>query len=457
MMNRKAKIAEPLKDQADNPNTLRRKAEKRLKEKKEGFTDGEGRAPEKIIHELEVHQIELEMQNEALRETHLALEESRNKYIDLYDFAPVGYLTLSKNAIIEEGNLTCAALLGVNRQNLINDRFRRFVAKEDLKNWDRHFISVLRSADKQTSDLKLIKKDGSRFYARVESMRIDREKKDPVIRIAISDVTDNKRAEDELIKSSIRVQETNAELTTAGDKLRENEMKLTAAGNELRRNEARLTESLAEKEILLSEVHHRVKNNLTAFISLLGLDSSHEDTEWGRALRKDLQNRARSMALIHETLYRTGKFSKVDMDIYLTTLVGQVADSYGGSAAIRPEVSARGVILDLARASTAGLIINELVTNSFKYAFPPDFDCMAVRKEPCTIRVSLACDSGRYVLTVADNGRGLPPELDVPAAKSLGLKLVNFLARHQLRAEIEVRTDKGTEFIFHLKNKDEYS
>jgi two-component sensor histidine kinase len=120
-------------------------------------------------------------------------------------------------------------------------------------------------------------------------------------------------------------------------------------------------------------------------------------------------------------------------------------------------VSARGVILDLARAGAAGLIINELVTNSFKYAFPPDFDCMAVRKEPCTIRVSLACDSGRYVLTVADNGRGLPPELDVPAAKSLGLKLVNFLARHQLRAEIEVRTDKGTQFIFHLKNKDEYS
>jgi PAS domain S-box-containing protein len=706
MMNRKAKIAEPLKDQADNPNTLRRKAEKKLKETKEGSTDGEGRAPEKIIYELEVHQIELEMQNEALQETHLALEESRNKYIDLYDFAPVGYLTLSKNAIIEEGNLTCAALLGVNRQNLINDRFRRFVAKEDLKNWDRHFISVLRSADKQTSDLQLIKKDGSRFYARVESMRIDREKKDPVIRIAISDVTDNKRAEeqlrydalilgevddaiittknddcftitnwnpgaekvygwkkeevlgrgrvildneypgrdrkevllkilktgvyegevvqsrkdgtrividsrliarrdkigkitdwiainrditnrkkaeevinrlsqerkllienmpamiwykdtrnnyirvnpagartfgapaeaiegksafdlfpedaenyyrddlevirsgvpkfgiiqpmktanginlwirtdkipikdeqgvitgllvfavditeikqaeDELIKSSIRVQETNAELTAAGDKLRENEMKLIAAGNELRRNEARLTESLAEKEILLSEVHHRVKNNLTAFISLLGLDGSHEDTEWGRALRKDLQNRARSMALIHETLYQTGKFSKVDMDIYLTTLVGQVADSYGGSAAIRPEVSARGVILDLARAGAAGLIINELVTNSFKYAFPPDFDCMAVRKEPCTIRVSLACDSGRYVLTVADNGRGLPPELDVPAAKSLGLKLVNFLARHQLRAEIEVRTDKGTQFIFHLKNKDEYS
>ena len=199
--------------------------------------------------------------------------------------------------------------------------------------------------------------------------------------------------------------------------------------------EEALRHALAEKEILLSEVHHRVKNNLTAFISLLSLDGSYEDTEGGRALRKDLQNRARSMALVHETLYRTGKFSNVDMDVYLTTLVGQIADSYPKSQEIRIDVDVRGVVLDLSRASTAGLIINELVTNSFKYAFPPAFDCMAARGEPCTIRVSLAREDGTYMLTVADNGRGLPPEFDPLTTESLSLKLVNFLARHQLRAE----------------------
>ena len=201
--------------------------------------------------------------------------------------------------------------------------------------------------------------------------------------------------------------------------------------------EEALREALAEKEALLAEIHHRVKNNLTAFISLLSLDGSYEDTEAGRALRKDLQNRARSMALIHETLYRTRNFSNVDMEVYLNNLVTQIAGSYADHSRVRLVIEVHDGTLDISRATTAGLIINELVTNSFKYAFPPGFDCMATRGEPCAIRVSLAHDDGTDVLTVADNGCGLPEGFDPLATKSLGLKLVTFLARHQLRAEIE--------------------
>jgi PAS domain S-box-containing protein len=264
------------------------------------------------------------------------------------------------------------------------------------------------------------------------------------------------RHEMELTRTNDDLNTLNEELIAVQEELQQNVEVLSKRELELSKNEEILKEALAEKEVLLSEVHHRVKNNLTAFISLLSLEGSYEDTEAGRALRKDLQNRARSMALIHETLYRTGKFSNVDMEIYLTTLVGQIASSYAGSAAIRTVVDARGVVLDLARATTAGLIINELVTNSFKYAFPPQSDCMAPRGETCTIRVSLTYEEGRYVLTVADNGVGLPADVDPLATKSLGLKLVNFLARHQLRAKVEVRTDKGTEFIFHLNKTEEY-
>ncbi|MGB8309735.1 MAG: PAS domain S-box protein, partial [Methanoregula sp.] len=212
-----------------------------------------------------------------------------------------------------------------------------------------------------------------------------------------------------------------------------------------------LREALSEKEVLLSEIHHRVKNNLTAFISLLSLDGSYEDTESGRTLRKDLQNRARSMALIHETLYRTGKFSNVDMSIYLKNLVDQIAQSYGVRSDIKIFVDVDGT-LSIDRATTAGLIINELVTNSFKYAFPPEFDCMALRGEPCTIRVSLAKEERKDVLRVSDNGCGFHEGFDPLKSKSLGLKLVNFLSRHQLRAETEVRTEKGTEFIFRLND-----
>ena len=245
------------------------------------------------------------------------------------------------------------------------------------------------------------------------------------------------------------------EITSTEEELRQNIEELSLRELELIKSEADLKEALVEKEILLSEVHHRVKNNLTAFISLLSLDGTYEDTEGGRALRKDLQNRARSMALIHETLYRTGKFSKVDMEVYLTTLIDQIAGSYADSAKIRTAVDVHGVTLDLARATTAGLIVNELVTNSFKYAFPPGFDCMAARGEPCTIRVSLAHEDGTDVLAVADNGRGLPAGLEPLTTKSLGLKLVTFLARHQLRAEIAVRADKGAGFVFRLKNTED--
>ncbi|MGB8890886.1 MAG: sensor histidine kinase, partial [Methanoregula sp.] len=258
------------------------------------------------------------------------------------------------------------------------------------------------------------------------------------------DITERKKAENEVIRKNAELNEINEELTASEEELHQNV-------EELALREKELQTALAEKEVLLSEIHHRVKNNLTAFISLLSLDGSYEDSESGRALRKDLQNRARSMALIHETLYRTGKFSNVDMSIYLKNLVDQIAQSYGIRSDIKIYVGVDGT-LSIDRATTAGLIINELVTNSFKYAFPPDFDCMALRGAPCTIRVSLAKEDGTDVLRVSDNGCGFPESFDPFSSKSLGLKLVNFLSRHQLLAEISIQRDKGTEFIFRLKN-----
>jgi two-component sensor histidine kinase len=246
--------------------------------------------------------------------------------------------------------------------------------------------------------------------------------------------------------------EVNEELTATQEKLHSNIEELSLREQELVKSEADLKKALSKKEVLLSEIHHRVKNNLTAFISLLSLDGSYEDSETGRALLTDLQNRARSMALIHETLYKTGKFANVDMEVYLDNPVSQIAGSYGETARIRVVVTVYNVTIDIARATTAGLIINELVTNSFKYAFPPGFDCMADRGEPSTIRVSLAHDDGTDVLTVADNGCGLPEGLDLHTTKSLGLKLVTFLARHQLRAEIQVYTKRGTKYIFRFKD-----
>ena len=126
---------------------------------------------------------------------------------------------------------------------------------------------------------------------------------------------------------------------------------------------------------------------------------------------------------------------------------------FSASSTVKTEVDTGDATLDLTRATPCGLIITELITNSFKYAFPASFDCRKVRSEPCTISVSMKRDSDGQVLTVSDNGIGLPPGLDIGKAQSLGLRLVYFLAKHQLKAEIDVKSDVGTEISFRFRDK----
>ncbi len=260
-----------------------------------------------------------------------------------------------------------------------------------------------------------------------------------MIRTAVSDITAQKQAEEELVDRSGKIDATN--------------VNLTAISEELQRNQVRLSMLLEEKEVLLSEVHHRVKNNLASFISLLALDGTYEETASGQRLRKDLQNRARSMALIHDTLYKTKNFSHVNMTLYLTKLSDQIAGTYHTENPVRFIIDADGVNLDLYRATPCGLIVNELVTNAFKYAFPPSSDGETARHEPCTLRIAIHLSKGYYDLIIADNGVGLPAEFNPLTATSLGLKLVNFIAKHQLKAKIKVDTTKGTEYAIRFSEQ----
>ena len=175
---------------------MRDNAEEQLARSPKRSPDVKGQTAEELIHELQVHQIELEIQAEELRRSHLALEESRDKYLDLYEFAPVGYLTLSKKALITEANLTAATLLGVDRRRLISDRLRRFIAPEDLECWDHHFVSVLHTDERTTCDLQFLKGDNTRFHARLESILKKRENGEYEIRLAISNITAQKQAEE---------------------------------------------------------------------------------------------------------------------------------------------------------------------------------------------------------------------------------------------------------------------
>jgi PAS domain S-box-containing protein len=344
-------------------------------------------------------------------------------------------------------NNAAAKIYGFSREEAIGQDLVSVTVPEMSTEESRKILGRLMRGKSWSGEYMVKHRDGHLFpiYAN-DSPVFDDDGRLIAVLEASHDISDQMRTEKEL-------RQKNEDLNAANEEITSTQEELIQTIDELSRRQVDLNEALAEKDVLLSEIHHRVKNNLTAFISLLSLETAYDDSPTGLALKKDLQNRARSMALIHETLYRTKNYSRVNMDVYLSTLVGQVVRSFELAKSVKTVVDAHGITLDLSRATPGGLIINELMTNSLKYAFPASFDCETIRSAPCTIGVSLTQDDGAYLLTVRDNGIGLPEDLDVGTTKTLGLKLVNFLAKHQLRSSIEIRSDNGAEFRFRFRDK----
>lgn len=208
--------------------------------------------------------------------------------------------------------------------------------------------------------------------------------------------------------------------------------------SERKRTEEQLKESLREKELLLKEIHHRVKNNLQVISSLLYLQSKRISDKKACEMFQDSQNRIRSMALIHEQLYQSNDLARIDFTEYAKNLVEHISHTYStDSSQIRLDVAIEDVFLGIDEAIPYGLIINELVSNAFKHAFPND--------PQGEIHVKLLSDSDTYTLIVDDNGVGFTKELDLNSTKSLGLQLVVNLTR-QLGGTLELDRSEGTRF-----------
>ncbi|HML04517.1 MAG TPA: histidine kinase dimerization/phosphoacceptor domain -containing protein [Methanobacterium sp.] len=341
-----------------------------------------------FIGEHEIHYAESKFNNDVI-EISPIFDKLNQKYFDLYNSAPFGYFILDKNGTIVELNNAGAELLDFQKTTLLKENFRDFVS---LKCRDLFFNALkhaLESRFKQSFELELVRTDGKTFWAKVEIIfRPD----DDQFGMALMDI------------------------------------------NEVIETEKELRKSLKEKEMLIREVNHRVKNNMQIISSLLSLQSRYLDEEV-LDVYKESQNRVRTMALVHEKLHQSKDLKSVNLAEYIKNLVYNLSSSYG-THSIEFKIDVDPISLDSDTVIPLGLIINEIVTNSIKYAFEDDEGI---------IKIEFHSMGAKFKLTIEDNGIGLPENIDLENTDSLGLKLINSLSG-QINADINIYRDNGTKF-----------
>jgi two-component sensor histidine kinase len=208
---------------------------------------------------------------------------------------------------------------------------------------------------------------------------------------------------------------------------------------ELRRAEEQLENALQDKEILLKEIHHRVNNHLYLIDSLLSLQANSVESEFVKTSLMECKNRVYSISAIHELLYQSGNLSCIDMNLYLTKLSRAVAQHYTIRDIVNLVIEASDISIESRIASAVGLIVNELISNSFKHAFADN--------HKGEIKISLTkVEQNQIKLEYSDNGIGVPKGFDWKRTKSMGLQLVKLLSERQLGGSIDMERMNGTKF-----------
>jgi PAS domain S-box-containing protein len=209
-------------------------------------------------------------------------------------------------------------------------------------------------------------------------------------------------------------------------------------------SEVKIKASLEEKEVLLREIHHRVKNNMQIVSSLLMLQSETIEDKKYRDIFIDSQNRIQAMALIHQKLYQSQSLAQINFKEYIDSIVSNLFESYGQKNNIKLDIDVENIPIKIDYAVPCGLIINELVTNSFKYAFPDGRQGI--------IKISVKSNDNNMIqLSIKDNGIGISKDMEIRNTKSLGLKLVTGLAESQLHGQIILNRENGAEFQINFR------
>jgi len=334
------------------------------------------------------------------------LEKSEEKYHKLIEFADVGII-VSNNSKIIQINKKAEEIYGYSKEGIIGQPTSILTLDKYRRQHREMLDEILRygKAKKTFFEEEGVRKDRSIFPIEISySLSESREKEDHNIIAIVRDITERKQDE---------------EKTQA---------------------------SLREKEVLLKEIHHRVKNNMQVISSLLKLQSGYINDQKDLELFKESQNRIQAMALIHEKLYQSRDLVNIDYAEYIKNLTNGLIRSYGSGAnriALKTDIVHKPLGVD--SAIPCGLIINELVSNSLKHAFPEG------REGEIWVLMHPIDEDGTELI-VRDNGIGVSPDFDFRHTESLGLQLVTTLTESQLRGSIELKNNEGT--AFHIKFKE---
>jgi PAS domain S-box-containing protein len=337
---------------------------------------------------------------------------------------PIGMVMVDRAGIIVLVNAQAERIFGYTRDELIGTSIERLVPE---RHRPRHpgYRAVFAQDPKPRSlgagrELFGLRKDGTEVPVEIglnPFVTADRE----LVLSSIVDITERRRAQEEREALLEKLRQLNVEL--------EERVSLRTV---------ELTTLLREKEVLLQEVHHRVKNNLQVISSLINMQRRHLGEGSAAVALEDCQSRIQTIALIHEQLYQEQDFSRVSFADYARSLAENVFAVTGVSRSrVALDLQVADIALAVDRAIPCGLILNELISNALKHAFP------GTRKGTVTVEMRSAGE--RLELTVRDDGVGLPSELDLVAAESLGLKLVSTLVE-QLSGRLERGYEGGASF-----------
>jgi PAS domain S-box-containing protein len=352
---------------------------------------------QRIFHELQVHQIELEMQNDELRRTQEEKEQLKARYFSLYDLAPVGYWTVSSRGVVLEANYTMSRMLGLCRGELVGRPVTHFIYPQDQDNFHL-YRKLFKPNNTQHFEARLLKADKTIFWADLAAIAVEGDNGEEDSRITVSDITRSKQAE--------------------------------ALAQKLMR----------EKDLLLKEVHHRIKNNLHTIYWLLML---HTDSLTGPAAEalEDAAARVQSMAALYGKLYQTEGFTEVKVQSYLPVLAEEIIRHFPQADVVHIQTEIDDFTLSQEKMAPVGMLLNELLTNMMKHAFQG--------RDSGVITIILTLDRSHVKMVIADNGIGLPEDVgfgENVESEGFGMSLVKMQVE-QLQGTIVIERHYGTSFI----------